>query len=258
MSPVMDKGWRVAWLASIQTAAFLLLGSWFYPTTRMLWDRLDATAFFLLNSSLESGHAWQIFWALANNRAFDLVLGAMMLGIYAHYHFSGDSRGARDRLAKGSVLLLYTVVAAIVFKHLVFHMDRTSPSLVLEPVMRLSELAPWAHPKDTSSTSFPGDHSAVLFMVMTFTWRYAGWRYGTVAVVLALFGSLPRLVGGAHWLTDDLVGAGFIAMVSMSVVLATPLRSYLESVARNKVDSLMAILDKKLPWLAGWLVLDKK
>ncbi|MCP4042235.1 MAG: phosphatase PAP2 family protein [Gammaproteobacteria bacterium] len=257
MSPVMNREWRFARLASIQTTAFLLLGSWFYPPTRMLWDRLDASAFFFLNGSLESGHTWQIFWALANNRAFDLVLGTMMMGVFAHYHFSRDSHGARDRLAKGVVMLMYTVVAAIVFKHLVFHLHRTSPSLVLEPALRLSELVPWAHPKDASSTSFPGDHSAVLFMIMTFIWRYAGWRYGALAVVLALLGSLPRLVGGAHWLTDGLVGAGFIAMVSMSIALATPLCGYLESVANKKVDSLMAILDKKLPWLAGWLVPSK-
>jgi hypothetical protein len=47
--------------------------------------------------------------------------------------------------------------------------------------------------------------------------RTAPWAWLLAAILV-----LPRLVGGAHWLTDILIGSGSMALVSISLLMATP------------------------------------
>ena len=42
---------------------------------------------------------------------------------------------------------------------------------------------------------------------------------------MAVVFSLPRLVGGGHWLTDDIVGGGFLSLTTLAWGLATPLHT---------------------------------
>jgi membrane-associated phospholipid phosphatase len=100
---------------------------------------------------------------------------------------------------------------------------RHSPSLVLQPAYRLSELVPEINPKDSSKHSFPGDHALVLFMVSICIWFFAGRERGMLAIGISSLEVFPRLVGGAHWLTDILVGALSTALIATSLTLALPL-----------------------------------
>lgn len=56
-----------------------------------------------------------------------------------------------------------------------------------------------------------------------------------------LFFILPRLAGGAHWLSDIIVGGAPIAAMSLTLMYCTPLQSYLA---------------RKSEKLSGW-ILDK-
>ena len=69
-------------------------------------------------------------------------------------------------------------------------------------------------------------------MLIFFFWHYGGRRYGLPFVVLTVVFSLPRIVVGAHWLTDDLVGSGFFALLGIGLLFATPLK-----------DTMLAILE---------------
>jgi membrane-associated phospholipid phosphatase len=66
-----------------------------------------------------------------------------------------------------------------------------------------------------------------LLLSNVFFWYYGGRRFGLVCLFMTVIFSLPRLIGGAHWLTDDLVGGGFITLLAMSWLLATPLQHWL-------------------------------
>ena len=46
---------------------------------------LDEKVFWALNETLGKGETWQIFWAVANNRAVDIVAALCMIGLFAHF-----------------------------------------------------------------------------------------------------------------------------------------------------------------------------
>ena len=107
-----------------------------------------------------------------------------------------------------------------------FHWQRASPSLTVKGAVLISELFPgWQgllHVKDSSGRAFPGDHASVLMLWALFVSAFAGgWRRWLVWSLAALF-MLPRVVAGAHWLSDVLVGGTFLALTTIAWGLCTP------------------------------------
>jgi membrane-associated phospholipid phosphatase len=201
--------------------------SWLLPETRLLWDHLDFTLFSAFNTSLGASHWWQIFWAVLNFRGADAIPAFIVMGLFAHYVFT-HARDRRMEYAAIGLMMAFYVVIAMQCAHALFDdIDRKSPTEVLSNVYLLSELVPWAHPKDRSDNSFPGDHGAVLLMVSAFLWYYTTRRYGLIAFAVTSFFVLPRLFSGAHWFTDIAVGSVSIALVAMSVAIGTPLHRWL-------------------------------
>ena len=58
-------------------------------------------------------------------------------------------------------------------------------------------------------------------------WFFAGRRYGLVSAVFATFFVLPRLVSGAHWFTDAIIGGVVTALVVVPLVVYTPVQDIL-------------------------------
>ncbi|MBE8190479.1 MAG: phosphatase PAP2 family protein [Candidatus Thioglobus sp.] len=76
--------------------------------------------------------------------------------------------------------------------------------------------------KDSSSESFPGDHATVLLTWLGYCLFFRRNRWSWAAAFLVIFFSLPRLIAGAHWLSDVLVGGLAIALVALAFGLFTP------------------------------------
>lgn len=221
------RPWVFGWLHLL--AALLLLSWWWEGSaTRGLWDSLDRAVFYALNGSLAGGGAWAKFWAIANHRAFDLVSATLLLLLYAHFALAQRGKYLAERIALLVALFLFTLVMIEISNNTLEELKRHSASMVLEPVYRLSELFPHIEAKDYSASSFPGDHATVLLMFTGYFWFAAGWRYGVTMVVLAILFSMPRVVAGAHWLTDDLVGSGVVALLGLAWLYGTPLHRTLQ------------------------------
>jgi membrane-associated phospholipid phosphatase len=197
--------------------------SWYLEPTRSLWLTLDQAVFWDLNNSLADSRAWQIFWAVANNRVTDILSALSMIGLFVHF----TRRHRSNRLENTVAVFLLLAVVAVVGVQIGKAMDigRLSPTVIHSDALRLSELVPWLPTKDISTDSFPGDHATVLLIFVGIVTFYLPRAYATVASVLAIVFMAPRVVGGAHWLTDDLVGSGAIAGFVLTCVLATPLHS---------------------------------
>jgi membrane-associated phospholipid phosphatase len=158
------------------------------------------------------------------------------------------------RPALYAVLALLALLLAIregVFAELVraMHWQRESPSLTLEGAVRLGRMFPGldhaVHIKDSSSRSFPGDHASVVFIWAAFLWRSAsGAKRALVALLAALF-VMPRLVGGAHYLSDVLVGGVVLALLAYAWGLCTPYTAravaFLERIARPAMRKLASL-----------------
>ena len=215
------ESWRPALFASGCVLSVVYLASWFLEPTRSLWMALDEKVFWALNASLEWGTWWQVVWAIANNRAVDMVAALSMIGLFAHFVL----RKARDRMdffvAVGLMLTGLILVGNRISAGL--PVERKSPTLLHPDALKLTQLVPWIPTKDASGDCFPGDHAMVLFICAGVITYYLPRAYAVSAWVLAVVFMIPRVVGGAHWLTDDLVGSAAVAGFVLSCALATPL-----------------------------------
>ena len=126
----------------------------------------------------------------------------------------------------------------LTFSKKVLDFDRHSPSLELEPVHRITLLVPDVDTKDSSKDSFPGEHTMTLSVWVFLFWYFAGWRFGLVALSFGIIFSIPRLVAGAHWLTDDIIGGIGVAGLASCWLICTPA---------------LGFLLQKFDPIAGWL-----
>ncbi|HEX4840094.1 MAG TPA: phosphatase PAP2 family protein [Rhabdochlamydiaceae bacterium] len=207
-------------------AILLLLGSFLWPPTFTLWQSFDTAIFKFLNQSLE-GHPWaQLFWATVNHKKADLVEDGVFL-LFFILAIRAAPKEKRMRKAAEFIFCILLAASLIYFVNRIFlrsHIliPRESPSLVVTECIRLSQEIPWMVIKDETVTCFPGDHATTLLLFTVLYTFYAGKKLGIAASLYALFRILPRLIVGAHWASDVIVGSGCLALFFLSLVLCTP------------------------------------
>lgn len=221
-----ESNWQPGRLVVMNFIAVLWLASWWFPELgiRYYWDQLDLAAFYFLNGMLADSPVSQVFWAVTNYRAFDLV-PALFLGlVFFNWAISDGQKHLARRIGLFFFLFIYSVVILELSKLTLDWINRSSPSNDIKPVFRLSELVPGINAKDSSGQSFPGDHATVLILWSGYFFLFTNVKRGLLVLLAAMFFVLPRLVAGAHWLTDILIGSGAVALIGLAWLSATPLR----------------------------------
>ena len=207
-------------------AMIILLGSFFWAPTRVYWNALDVSFFKLLNQSLEGHPTWQLFWASLNHKMTDWIEDIVFLLFCA---WAVIRSPAELRLKKASQFIFCILFAIpviytadrIICRELI-DIQRVSPSLVVSPCIRLSYEIPWMKIKDSTHSCFPGGHAVTLLFFATSYTFFAGRKLGAYAICYALFRCLPRLIVGAHWLTDIVIGSVSVTLFSLGWALCTP------------------------------------
>ncbi|MCK9990487.1 MAG: Kdo2-lipid A phosphotransferase [Rugosibacter sp.] len=228
-STLMQGTWQWFKLFVFHLIAILLLATWLWQPTRVLWDQLDVKIFHALNAPLASHPLWACIWAFGSMRATDIAVGVVMLSFFLKGDWLFAKQDVRAALfAFLSALFLLLVLRAGPFSMLVdkLHWQHASPSLVLVGAVRIGALFPhWDHVvqiKDSSGNSFPGDHATVLLLWAFFITPFASFRQRVLVwLLLALF-LMPRLVAGAHWGTDIFIGGLFLGLVTFAWSFYTP------------------------------------
>ena len=229
MNPTfLNDQWRTRPLIACHVVALLLLASWVWAPSRALWDQFDLQLFALLNQPVHAAGLWAKTWAIGSMRPVDMGVGVLMLAVMlkADLVFSGAQvrKALYAFLATLTLMLLFRVGFAEVVK--LMGWQRPSASLVVEGAARLTELFPgWEERwdlKDSATRSFPGDHASVLLIWAMFLSFFA--RNGRLLLIwtMAVIFMLPRLVAGAHWGSDALVGGVFLALLGLAWACFTP------------------------------------
>ncbi len=205
----------------------LLIGSFLWAPTRALWTQMDIAFFKWINGSLADRPWWQYFWALANHKLADWVEDIFILGFFFLY-IRTVQKGLRLQKTAGLLFSILYIAAIIYFVNRLFfrkycQIPRESPTLVVDGSVRLSEQISWLHVKDDSTKSFPGDHGTTALLFAASYFLLAGWRLGIWALFYGIFLCLPRLITGAHWLSDVIIGSGCITIFFLSWAFCTPL-----------------------------------
>lgn len=231
-----SNGWRLTLLITANVLALLLMVSWLLEPTRGLWLALDEQLFWAMNRSLNWGEGWQRLWAIANNRAFDLAAAAAMATLFAHRALFSDRKRLKHYVAVGGFMFATLLFMLVISKEL--PIVRPSATALFPEALRLSQLVTDIPTKDFSSDSFPGDHGLVLLLCAGFALIYLPLPHGVLALVFMVLFTLPRLMSGAHWVTDEVVGALSLGLIALSWLFATPLHKMALGWFQRQVDRL--------------------
>lgn len=221
--------WNTKKLLLCNLVALALLLVWVWPTGHAAFTHFDEWLFHLLNRPLEQNKVWLWIWTIASMRAFDIVVGMILLVLLIKSDWVFKTAQTRAALIGFVLTLLLLLVIRAVFSKIIDHssLQHDSVSVVLADAIRLSDIFPTLESKwqlkDRSSQSFPGDHASVLLiwaMFMTLFSRTVGQR--VILWALALLFMMPRLVAGAHWGQDDYIGGVMIALLALGWSCYTP------------------------------------
>ncbi len=132
----------------------------------------------------------------------DFLTGGLMVALLYYCWFSSVAAEARARLLLGFGAALVSGVTS--------RLLQVSLPLRLRPMHALdSGFSPLPGIDPTLANhwgSFPSDHAALFFALAAVVWRQSRWL-GLLAVMSALFGVLPRVYLGLHYLSDVTAGA---------------------------------------------------
>lgn len=213
-------------LISFALIAFLW-ASFLTPWTKPLWEMVDVNAFKFLNSQLLSTKLLQYFWAALNHKYMDLVEDLLFLLFFIGGIKAAPSSMKRRKCAQflSCILLAGAIIFFINRQFLRYYtpFPRQSPSLVVTPCIRITEEIPWKYVKDETDASFPGDHATTLLLFGLLYSAFAPRKLAISSWIYVGFRTLPRLILGAHWISDVVVGSVSISLFFVSCFLYTPL-----------------------------------
>ncbi|CAM6381282.1 Lipid A 1-diphosphate synthase [Citrobacter sedlakii] len=225
---------RLSLILLLNAAGLALFMSWYLPAQHGIWSTADSSIFHFFNQKLVESRAFLWLVALTNNRAFDgcslLAMGCLMLSFWLK-----ETPAGRRRIVMTGLVMLLTAVILNQLGQALLPVKRASPTLSFEHIYRVSELL-HIPTKDASRDSFPGDHGMMLLIFAAFMLRYFGKTAGAIGLLIALVFAFPRVMIGAHWLTDIVVGSLTVVLIGLPWCLMTPLS-----------DRLIGLFDHYLP-----------
>lgn len=205
--------------------------SLFYTLSQTPFLSMDKKCFQLLNSWVKESSFWQTFWAMANHRMADWLEDVCFV-VFFFFVIKSSPKGERLRKTAECIFCLLLCVASILLANeLIFrvllNVHRKSPTLLIDTFTNLSTKVTWLKVKFKSPKSFPADHAttALLFVASFLYLARKNIRLTLLAVFYGIFLCLPRLIAGAHWVSDVIVGSGSITIIFFSWAFCTPIAS---------------------------------
>lgn len=222
------NGYNIRGLAYSFVAAFIIYITFFYPPFDSFWEEIDDITYYVLNGTLEGQGTWEHIAAFMNSKLYDALSGIFLIMVLAAFILAGIGKNMNKRMAAVIFMGLYITIVTVVRRKSGFmEYGRDSPSAAdLFPFIDLEGLYPQYAPKVSSENSFPSDHGIFCLLFVTFFWFYAGRSWGIAVSLLMPFFLLPRMISGAHWLSDTGVGAVAFVLPFAALAFYTPFAAY--------------------------------
>lgn len=230
MEQAMPAKWNVWALGAMTVFGMALLYLWSYNS--FLHDAVhdfDDAVYLYLNGLIEKKGPLQTAIAFAGSRMYALLTFLALAAIMAVFCLCSKRYDLCRRLSLGLIISFFAFFVTELRRRFdLFEMKRESPSLALGTSAELDDIYPeWWDIKIISHNSFPSDHATAFLLVTVLLWRFAGWRWGVFMLALLPFILLPRLMIGAHWLSDMVVGSLFYVSLAVGWLICTPFIAWL-------------------------------
>jgi membrane-associated phospholipid phosphatase len=158
-----------------------------------------------------------------NRKPGEALCVLIILAAYAAFafHVGGERNWRRIGLFAGLIFAAW-YVANSVGASLEPVFARASPSLLIQDghvdLAQLHDIKI----KTRSLRSFPSNHGSVfliVFFMCLLRWGACAWGLLPLCLVL----SMPRVVVGAHWMSDTIIGSMLVTWLTSALILRTPL-----------------------------------
>lgn len=227
-----ESQWKIKSLILVNIFSIALFTTWLYEPMSSFWYDLDSSLFWSFNNSLMWGDTWQFIWGVANNRAFDVVAVVAVVIPFFYYGYKKEDWKLSHTFAILIMIAFVSVFSLLVGKEI--PIERPSPTIHFADSAKITQLVSFST-KDSSSDSFPGDHGISLIIFAGFAFFYLSKSYGFLVSILAIVFTFPRVMVGAHWVSDELVGAVSLAFMVLSLLFYTPLHN----IILTKIESIL-------------------
>lgn len=178
---------------------------WVLPITHQFIAYIDYKTFAWLNKSLLYSKTWQMLWGYLNHPNETWLNIVFMIAV----NILGICTIPKTQRPRAIALFLYcwfTFQIALFITHGIFsdwlQIHRNSPSVMFRPWVILSESLNVPNIKVYSSSSFPAGHVLVLIYWFKFLTMYSKPWVNRLGIFTVLMLTLPRMISGAHWLSD--------------------------------------------------------
>ncbi len=202
-----------------------------YTQQDSLWKKMDYSVFLALNGTMKNNPIMQRVWGVTNHRAFDLASASWMVLLFIIYYVRNPRNEDRAELVQFGIYMTITLLLVLIVCESVIHFQRFSPTETAGLreraviLLDLKDRITWKV-KTGSNDSFPGDHATVLMFIGSYIiYRLRSW-YGAAAAFGMAFFALPRLAGGAHWLSDIVAGSLPFYLFFFPLFMFRPLREW--------------------------------
>ena len=186
----------------VLTISALVLSLVLYRYCILFYDLVyfvDKESFYIFNGTLTWNKYWVFFWGYLNHYYETYINFIPILTILIiTLHKSGV--GLRD----GTFRVLYYIITLqlVVYLHKhIYIFPRLSPSNYFDH-LSLITLIGNENLKCTSSHSFPSGHTVAFFYFFFLIKSFRIKSMSIISFIMSIFFSIPRLISGAHWLSD--------------------------------------------------------
>lgn len=208
-------------LLLLNALGIALIFSWALPSFT-LWSYLDDGVFWLFNQMINADNPrWTTLLAALNNRKYDMLIMIGMLAIMVSASYRDSQGGWRRWLGIGFTMLITAGLVNEFVRNLITY-THASPTVLYPEANRVSQFVHFAT-KDHAGSSFPGDHGIMAMIFASFMLTFGDRITRIASVIIVLCAVTPRIMVGAHWLSDIFVGSLSIVLLLLPWVLCTPI-----------------------------------
>jgi membrane-associated phospholipid phosphatase len=187
----------VAWAFTITTLSILIYGAVRYET--LIAANVDWPILLTLNQFVLPGFVNRVILGASG---LHVLSGAFLVGLFWYLWFETESDDLKTKLLLGlGAAVLAGILSRVLQVSLPAHLRPLHdpvPGFKMPPGIDPSMLNGWG--------SFPSDHACLYFALTAVIWLRSR-RVGLLALLIALYGNLPRIYLGLHYFSDFVFGA---------------------------------------------------
>jgi membrane-associated phospholipid phosphatase len=201
---------------------FILSYSWYIPFFYQIWDKIDLSIAISFNAFFKDKLFLQKIVAFVNSRYGDWSYETIVAFIYIFSAFKKDKEERKKTLFFLLIVIAITVLVQIgvnsIICRKVLSLSRLSPSHVFNLPVDFSVFN-FPHNHIFTNHSFPSDRSTTLIICVLFSFSFLKKFPASLILILSIISASSRLIVGAHWMSDIILG-GFI--ISFFIWIITP------------------------------------